>query len=206
MTVDTLLKIGEAFRWVCGAERLHARLQGLFEGARLDVGALPLHRLLVRLSDHVPAIYTTNFDDLLERAFAAAGKPYQVVAEARDLHAWCVDEVDGAFVPPCPSTSFMAHSTGLAPSCSASRTSSAGRASPRTPSTFASARTWWAASCCSSATRSPTRTCAGSGPSCAKSRRLAGGLLPRAGRLERPRRGVLPERRNPSGRPARPGP
>jgi hypothetical protein len=102
ISVDSFMKIAEAFRWVCGEERLHTRLRELFASGGLDVAALPLHRLLVRLSDHVPAIYTTNFDDLLERAFAAAGKRYQVVAEPRDLHAWRFDEVDGAFVPRFP--------------------------------------------------------------------------------------------------------
>ncbi|MFL5270526.1 MAG: SIR2 family protein [Anaeromyxobacteraceae bacterium] len=101
LTVDAYLKIGEAFRWVCGEERLHQRLRSLFEPRRPPED-LPLHRLLVRLAEHVPAIYTTNFDDLLERSFAAAGKPYQVVADARDLHEWRFDEVDGAYVPRFP--------------------------------------------------------------------------------------------------------
>jgi hypothetical protein len=103
LSVDGLMKIGEAFRWVCGEERLHARMRALFAAPDdLDGAALPLHQLLVRLSAHVPAIYTTNFDDLLERAFRAAGKSYQVVAEARDLHEWRFDEVDGRFVPRFP--------------------------------------------------------------------------------------------------------
>ncbi|HET9595374.1 MAG TPA: SIR2 family protein [Anaeromyxobacteraceae bacterium] len=101
LSVDVFMKISEAFRWVCGEERLHQRIRALFD-ARVTRGELPLHRLLVRLSEHVPAIYTTNFDDLLERAFAAAGKPYQVVAEARDLHEWRHDEIDGRFVPRFP--------------------------------------------------------------------------------------------------------
>jgi hypothetical protein len=102
LSVDSYIKIGEAFRWVCGEERLHARLRALFDSSRIEVDELPLHKLLVRLAEHVPAIYTTNFDDLLERSFAAAGKGYQVVAEARDLHEWRFDEVDGAFVPRFP--------------------------------------------------------------------------------------------------------
>ena len=102
LSVDAYLKIGEAYRWVCGADRLSTRLRALFDASHVDVSRLPLHRLLVRLSDVVPAFYTTNFDDLLERSFAAAGKPYQVVADARDLHEWRFDEVDGAFVPRFP--------------------------------------------------------------------------------------------------------
>lgn len=76
LSVESFMKIGEAYRWVCGEERLHARLRALFDTSRIDAAQLPLHRLLVRLSEHVPAIYTTNFDDLLERAFAAAGARY----------------------------------------------------------------------------------------------------------------------------------
>ena len=102
LSIDAYLKIGEAFRWVCGEERLHARLRALFDASSIDPTRLPLHQRLVRLAEHVPAIYTTNFDDLLERSFAAASKPYQVVAEARDLHEWGFDEVDGEFVPRFP--------------------------------------------------------------------------------------------------------
>ncbi|GEJ58635.1 SIR2 family protein [Anaeromyxobacter diazotrophicus] len=102
LSVDAFLKIGEAFRWVCGEERLHERLRRLFDASHIDAADLPLHRLLVRFADHVPAIYTTNFDDLLERAFGAAGRAYQVVAEPRDLHAWRFDEIDGEFVPRFP--------------------------------------------------------------------------------------------------------
>jgi hypothetical protein len=102
VSVETFMKIAEAFRWVCGTDRLEQRLRALFDASSVDASALPLHRLLVRLSDHVPAVYTTNFDDLLERAFAAAGKPYQVVAEAKDLHDWRFDQVGGRFVPRFP--------------------------------------------------------------------------------------------------------
>jgi SIR2-like domain len=63
---------------------------------------LPLQMTLARLSDWVPAIYTTNFDALIERAFAELGIPCQVVTEARDLHEWKYDQVDGAFVPRYP--------------------------------------------------------------------------------------------------------
>ncbi len=102
LSVDTFMKIGEAFQRVCGAGRLEARLRQLFDAAHIDARDLPLHALLVRLSEHVPAFYTTNFDDLLERAFAARGKRFQVVAEPKDLDAWQFDEIDGRFVPRFP--------------------------------------------------------------------------------------------------------
>jgi hypothetical protein len=95
VSVDQLVRIGEAFRFVCGEDRLVERLRALFDTSRLDPRSLPLHQQLVRLSRLVPAFYTTNFDDLLERTFAAAGRPYQVVSEARDLQSWRYDDVDG---------------------------------------------------------------------------------------------------------------
>jgi hypothetical protein len=102
LSTETLIRIGEAYRFICGEDRLVARLSELFRTDRVDPEELPLHRLLVRLSDRVTAIYTTNFDDLLERAFTAAGKSYQTVAEARDLHEWKCDRVDGRWVPRYP--------------------------------------------------------------------------------------------------------
>ena len=102
LSTETLIRIGEAYRFVCGEERLVAALRKLFRTDQLDPEDLPLHRLLVRLSDYVTAIYTTNFDDLLERAFAAAGKRHQVVAEAKDLHEWKYDRRNGGWVPRYP--------------------------------------------------------------------------------------------------------
>lgn len=100
--VEALLRIPEAHRWLLGEEHLLARLRALFDTSAIDAAALPLHRLLVRFADFVPALYTTNFDDLLERAFAAAGRPVQAVADAADLHRWRFDEADGRFVARFP--------------------------------------------------------------------------------------------------------
>jgi hypothetical protein len=103
LSTEQLVRIGEAYRFLCGGDRLVARLRELFDAAPAgDVRDLPLHALLVRLSEFVPAFYTTNFDDVLERAFAAAGRPFQVVAEAQDLHAWRYDVVGGRFVARFP--------------------------------------------------------------------------------------------------------
>jgi hypothetical protein len=100
--LEALLRIPEAFRHLCGERRLVARLGELFDTSRVDPGELPLQQLLVRLSRFVPAIYTTNFDDLLERTFAWAGVPCQVVAAPEDLDGWRFDEVGGRFVPRFP--------------------------------------------------------------------------------------------------------
>jgi hypothetical protein len=100
--VEALLRIPEAYRHLCGEERLVRRLGELFDTSRIDPAALPLQQLLVRLSAFVPAIYTTNFDDLLERTFAWAGIPCQAVAAAEDLQGWQFDEVHGRFRPRFP--------------------------------------------------------------------------------------------------------
>jgi hypothetical protein len=100
--LETLLRIPEVHRRVLGEHRLVARLSRLFDTRAVDPADLPLQRLLVRLSPFVPAFYTTNFDDLLERTFAWAGVPCQPVAAAEDLQGWRFDEVDGAFVARFP--------------------------------------------------------------------------------------------------------
>jgi hypothetical protein len=100
--VEALLRIPEAHRHLRGEARLVARLAELFDTSGIDPARLPLQRLLVRLAPYVPAIYTTNFDDLLERTFAWAGRSCQVVAGPEDLHRWQFDEEDGRFVARFP--------------------------------------------------------------------------------------------------------
>jgi hypothetical protein len=100
--VEVLLRIPEAHRRLCGEERLVERLSALFDTSRVVPEGLPLQRVLVRLSRFVPAIYTTNFDDLLERTFAWAGRSCQVVAGPEDLKRWRFDPGDGGPVPRFP--------------------------------------------------------------------------------------------------------
>jgi hypothetical protein len=95
--VEALLRIPEAHRFLCGEARLVERLAALFDTSRIDPAGLPLHHELLRLSAFAPAIYTTNFDDLLEKTFAWAGRSCQVVAGPEDLKAWRFDEEDGRF-------------------------------------------------------------------------------------------------------------
>ena len=102
VSVDALLRIPEAHRFLRGEERLVEELRALFDTSRIDPAELPLHQRLVRLAPFVPAIYTTNFDDLLERTFEWAGRRCQVVAGAEDLRRWRFDEVDGRHVPRFP--------------------------------------------------------------------------------------------------------
>ncbi|BDG03673.1 SIR2 family protein [Anaeromyxobacter oryzae] len=100
--VEALMRIPEAHRYLRGEARLVEKLAELFDTSRIDPARLPLQRLLVRLSAFVPAIYTTNFDDLLEKTFTWAGRPCQVVAGAEDMHRWRFDRVNGRFVPRFP--------------------------------------------------------------------------------------------------------
>jgi hypothetical protein len=102
MPVEALLRIPEAHRFLRGEARLMEKLEELFDTSRIDPARLPLHQLLLRLSRFVPAFYTTNFDDLLERTFASAGRSYQVVAGPEDMHRWRFDQVDGRFVARFP--------------------------------------------------------------------------------------------------------
>jgi hypothetical protein len=99
--VEALLRIPEAHRRLCGEARLVQRLSGLFDTSGVDPARLPLQQTLVRLASFVPAIYTTNFDDLLERTFAWAGRSCQVVAGPEDLKAWRFDTA-GVPVPRFP--------------------------------------------------------------------------------------------------------
>jgi hypothetical protein len=100
--VEALLRIPEAHRRLCGDARLVERLSKLFDTAHVDPGRLPLQRTLVRLSAFVPAIYTTNFDDLLEKTFVWAGRSCQVVAGPEDLKRWRFDAGDRPPVPRFP--------------------------------------------------------------------------------------------------------
>lgn len=49
----------------------------------IDIQASEIHRLILELD--FPAIYTTNYDRWLERAYEAAGKPFVKIANVRDL-------------------------------------------------------------------------------------------------------------------------
>ncbi len=100
--LETLLRVPEAHRALCGEERLARRLAELFDTRHIDPARLPLQQAIVRLARHVPALYTTNFDDLLERTFAWAKRPCQVVAGPEDLQGWRFDEVQGRFEPRFP--------------------------------------------------------------------------------------------------------
>jgi len=78
-----LLRISQYVDAMLGAGRLYGYLRTVFN---LDYPPNSLHRFLASLPPFLrecglpqQLIVTTNYDDLLERAFAAAGEPYDVV-------------------------------------------------------------------------------------------------------------------------------
>jgi SIR2-like domain len=87
--VRDLLRVSQYVQAVTGGTALYDELHDLF--AR-DYRPNPLHQLLASLPDDVrswreqgsssrhPLIITTNYDDVLEHAFAAAGEPFDLVS------------------------------------------------------------------------------------------------------------------------------
>jgi hypothetical protein len=84
--VDDLVRNAQLATITANAARLYAVLHSVFES---DCPPTPLHKLLATLpalmreKGHPPRyqlIVTTNFDDMLERAYREAGVPYDVVS------------------------------------------------------------------------------------------------------------------------------
>lgn len=66
-----------------GIGPLRSRLDRRFNSEEIDVGSSKPHMLLPEL--HCPAIYTTNWDNLIERAFDQAEVPYNKIVTVHDL-------------------------------------------------------------------------------------------------------------------------
>jgi hypothetical protein len=81
---DNLVRVAEYIALVRGEGRLYLSLRQLFDR---DYPTTPLHDLLARLPrlmrergwQPLQLIVTTNYDDLLERAFQAQGEEYDVI-------------------------------------------------------------------------------------------------------------------------------
>jgi len=78
--LDDLAKVSSYTADVSGRTLLRHRLRTALGGAH-DCG--PLHRLLAEIPRHL-LIVVTNYDTLLEDAFRAAGKPFDLVVYAAD--------------------------------------------------------------------------------------------------------------------------
>ncbi|MDE3090272.1 MAG: SIR2 family protein [Chloroflexota bacterium] len=79
-----LAKVAQYFRVVIGRRGLRNRLHGIFAH---DFPVAAVHELLAE----VPAallIVTTNYDDLIERAFKAKGRPFDLVIYPADNKEW----------------------------------------------------------------------------------------------------------------------
>jgi hypothetical protein len=83
ITAEALLEVAQLYENKYGLNALISHLR-----TQLDTHRQPtiVHRLLARFQlDH---IFTTNYDDLLERAFEKAGKPVHAVVSDIDLPFW----------------------------------------------------------------------------------------------------------------------
>lgn len=75
-----LTKMAQYFEAVRGSDPLRSRLREIFS---YEQPPTPLHQFLAAVAAPL-LIVTTNYDDLMERAFHAAGKPYDVVVHVTD--------------------------------------------------------------------------------------------------------------------------
>jgi hypothetical protein len=81
---DNLPKVAEYYSIAVGRSRLHEQLHDIFDR---DYPFLGLHKLLARVPGNL-LIVTTNYDDLIERAFQEQGKPFDLVVHTTgdDVH------------------------------------------------------------------------------------------------------------------------
>jgi hypothetical protein len=78
------LSLAEYYVAVKGSlEPLRRWMDRAWHGKHIDVGASAVHRLLVQLPFRF--VYTTNYDDWLERAYAHYGKRYHKIVRVLDL-------------------------------------------------------------------------------------------------------------------------
>ena len=81
---DDLLKVAQYYENRLGRRALISYLRDWLDTIRIEPAEN--HDLLVRLP--VNTVFTTNFDDLLERAYRKAGRPVNLVVGATDLSFW----------------------------------------------------------------------------------------------------------------------
>lgn len=97
-----LAKVAQYYNVVGGRDLLREELHGIFDR---DYALTPLHKYLAEVETPL-LIVTTNYDDLIERAFRAKGKPYDVVIHSTDpelgaqLLWWRYDEPEPLEVMP----------------------------------------------------------------------------------------------------------
>src|SRR5436309_2347619 len=75
-----LAKVAQYYNVVGGREALDDELHDIFN---CDYPLTPLHNFLAEVPKPL-LIVTTNYDDLIERAFDAKGRPYDVVIHTTD--------------------------------------------------------------------------------------------------------------------------
>lgn len=77
---DNLPKVAEYYSIAVGRSRLHEHLHEVFDH---DYPYLGLHKLLAQVPGPL-LIVTTNYDDLIERAFKEQGRPFDLVIHTTD--------------------------------------------------------------------------------------------------------------------------
>jgi len=103
---DRLSAVASYYEAFATRGALRARLRQVLDAAPLAGAIPPLHELLARVPTPL-LIVTTNYDVQLERAFRAAGRPYDLVvypAERRDLANAVLWWPHGAAEPSTPAT------------------------------------------------------------------------------------------------------
>lgn len=83
-STDDLAKVAQYYRVVAGRLRLRQRLRSIF--AR-EFRYASIHEFLADIPA-CPLIVTTNYDDLIERAFQAKKRPYDLVIHPTDNPDW----------------------------------------------------------------------------------------------------------------------
>jgi hypothetical protein len=81
---DDLAKVADYFHLAVGRSRLDRRLREIFDR---DYPLGPIHELLARVPRNL-LIVQTNYDDLVERAFRAIGRPFDLVVYPNEHDEW----------------------------------------------------------------------------------------------------------------------
>jgi CHAT domain-containing protein len=89
VTADSFLAAAQYYENQRGRHALIQRLRDTLDTT--GVQPTPVHRLLAALP--VKVIFTTNYDDLIERALRDAGRRYQAVVGEAELALWSEDRV-----------------------------------------------------------------------------------------------------------------
>lgn len=89
LTTDHLLTAAQHYENQCGRHALIQHMRDMLDTT--GVNPTPVHRLLASLP--VPVIFTTNYDDLIERAWGQVGQHPNVIISEPELAFWSEERV-----------------------------------------------------------------------------------------------------------------